>query len=249
MTYQRSDATPRDLPSLFDKASTDETADKTISILSAATGRDGVMPVVRKKNAPRRFMPLWILLTTGLAGGTYWHFNHANFDRSPEAPPFLSQRTPPALHTVPGTKLHAPAVPQAHLGSLERTDTAVVEIVKDSPAKPAPLTLALKEIRAEKAPLVSRQASSTRTLPPTTKSVPHHKNKSIASQDGANSADNVVSVAFIKKAAPAKPEINDQQSVVVARSATDTDVKLLEGILRLMKRDDTQDTPAMRAAK
>jgi hypothetical protein len=247
MTYQRSDATPGDLPSLFDKASTDETADKTISILSAATGRDGVMPVVRKKNAPRRFMPLWILLTTGVAGGTYWHFNHANFDPSPEAPPFLSQRTPPALHTVPGTKLHASAVPQAHLVSLGRTDTAVVEIVKDSPAKPAPLTLALKETRAEKAPPVSRQASSTRTLPPTTKSVPHHKNKSIASQDGAHSADNV-SVAFIKKAAPAKPQVNDQQSVVV-RSATDTDVKLLEGILRLMKRDDTQDTPAMRAAK
>lgn len=245
MSDQRSDATPGDFPSLFEKASV-ETADKTISILSAATGRESVNPVPRKKNASPGLLPLGAVLAAGLIGVTYWHFNQTDFDRTHETST-LSQRTSPTPHMAQVTKSPAsPSVPMQPR-ALEPVDRAVVETVKESAVKPASLTAALQEPRGEKAPPGAKRAPPARAVASTTKATPALQGKRPVQNQSAQPQDNGTSVAFIKKATPAAT--SDQQSVVVVRSAADTDVKLLEGILRLMKRDDTQDTSAMQTTK
>ena len=243
MTYQRSDATPGALPSLFDGAPAD-TADKTISILSAATGRDGVRPAARKQNAQGRLTPFLILIAAALAGGAYWQFNQSNFERSLETSPTLAQRTPPRL-AYPA-KLAAINVPRAVSPPSERIDTAVVEMVKDTAVKPLPPPRAAhKKMRAEKELLVVSQPVHRPTVKPSKKSAPSLAKKSVAKKSIVAHADHPASVAFIKKELPVKPETTRQQSVVIVRSATDSDEKLLEGMLRLMKRDDPKDTPTM----
>ena len=247
MTYQRSDATPGALPSLFDGAPAD-TADKTISILSAATGRDGVSPAARKKNAQSRFTPFLILIAAALAGGAYWHFNQSNFERSPETSPTLAQRTPPPPRPVYPAKLAAINAPGVVSPPSEHIDTAVVEMVKDTAVKPLPPPRAAhKKIHADKKLLVASQPVHRPTVKPSKRTAPSLAKKNVAKKSIVAHADHPASVAFIKKELPVKPETTRQQSVVIVRSATDSDEKLLEGMLRLMKRDDPKDTPTMRS--
>lgn len=245
MSDQRSDATSGDLPTLFEKDSAVESTDKTISILSAVTGRDGVHSAPRKKSSSPGFMRLGVGLAAALIGASYWHFNKVDFD--PTHQTATPQRTSPTPHIVQTTK--APVHPSAQMQppAPERVDIAVVETVKETPQKPTPLTTALKEPLENKISPVAKRASSTRPLPPLTKSPSSVQRKRSIQNQSIEPQDNGTSMAFIKKPPPAST--SEQQSVVVVRSAADTDVKLLEGILRLMRRDDTQDKSAMQTTK
>lgn len=241
MIYPSNDATPGDYPSLFDKTSAAGTATNTISILSAATGGDGIPPYPQKNNIRGRFTRLFLLIATGLAGWAYWHFNHATFDRAPQASPILSQPKPLSSPIVRAEIVPTPGLAYAPSGSLERTDIAVVEVMKDASVKPAPYAAALMHAPAVRAFPKIKSDTSTKSLVPQTKSsVPLVKNR-LPQKDGVRTPDTVASVAFIKDASPIKSKVAAQQSVVIVRSTTDTDEKLLEGILRLIKRDDAQE--------
>lgn len=245
MSDQRRDATQGDCPSLFEMASAVE-AGKTISILSAATGRDSMNPVPRSKNAPFRFLPVGGIVAAGLLGGAYWHFTQTDFDRTHQvATP--SQRMPPAYRPAQAVKFSASPSAQGQPHAQERADTAVVETVKASPVKPALHTAALETPRTINA--ANQAASQQNTMASVPKSKPPRADKQSVPKSRVSPANNVTSVAFIRKDASMRSAAPDQQRVVAVSPATDSDVKLLEGILRLMKRDDGQDTPALHTTK
>jgi len=253
MTQQSSGKAVNGLPSLYDEAADADTPDKSLSILSAVTGKEVARPAGHhKKPALRRVVSLFSLLIVGILGFTYWQNNGSEFEAkrttsvSPSPTNLNVQRAKLAI-TLP-----AVARPEATAKATVHNDVAVIETVKGKPVLVPPGNASqqsdLKTLKAANTLPAQRRASNVAT-PPALSSTPaspmKEKNavKKIAEQNG----NSQVSKIRTPQALPAKPQPNQRNTVSVARA--DPDEKLLEGMLRLMRRDAPKDATHGRSAK
>lgn len=247
MIYQRNDPTPGGCPSLFDETFAAETANKPISILSAATGGDGSPACPQKSHTPVRFTLLLLLMTAGLAGWAYRHFTQPGFHSSPEAAPILSQARPRSLPAVRADRMPAPRPGDAPTHPVAGSDIAVVEVMQHTLPDSVPHAAAYSHVPADKASALSGRARSMPRVTPQASTSPRVKTPP-SLKAGVRTGNKVTSLASAKDASTIKPKVA-HQNVAKARSTTDSDVKLLEGILRLIKREDAQEPSAMRPTK
>lgn len=249
MSNQRIDASQGYYPSLFEKATTVEAASKTISILSAATGRDSINAAPHKKNVSPRILSVGALAAAGLIGVAYWHFNIARVDGT-EDRLMVTQRVSTASATVRSAENSAPNAARLQPPpARERNNTAVVEQVKVSSVESDPLPAPVVNPRLYKKSPTAKPASPLRSVESTSKRKAPQASGRPVEKSNAGSANNITSVAYVQKDPPTRSVASDQQSVVMVRSATDADVKLLEGMLRLMRRDETQGSSAAHTTK
>jgi hypothetical protein len=247
MTQQSNGSASDGPPSLFGEAAAAGSSDKTISILSAVTGKELAKSSARRKAPPMRTFALFLgLLITGVLGLGYWQYGGNALLAMSTHPALSNVKTQPLAVTQSAVVAqHPKIVPKA----VTPADTAVIEMVKNEPAapvgpsaelnKPEPFKALLAEDHIVKAKAHPRIAST-----PT----PPAKDK-IAGKKVAVKTSRELAKVPPPEATPPKSEAAKQKSMSVARTSGDPDEKLLEGMLRLMKRDNTKDKTNMSSAK
>ena len=269
MTHQKnSGAADNGPPSLFGEVPAEDTPGKTISILSAVTGKEVPKSSGRKKALLHGLTPLLLLLTTGVLGFTFWQYSGSSLESKFATPVGTSLPTTVAKPSTPPVPLSTVASLQPMLKN--PADVAVIETLKPTPAlasvdQPPP---SLKKTdsgnsrnstaRATKAVarprLASARVSPAKGKVAVKKAMETPRNAKVAEKTSkpkvaAKTSNPKFAKTAITQASSAKPEPSAQKKVSVARAASDPDEKLLEGMLRLMKRDNTKDTTNMSSAK
>ncbi len=244
MTRQSNGSASDGPPSLFGEVAAVGSSDKTISILSAVTGKEVSKSSVRRKPSPMgAFVLFFGLLITGMLGLRYWQSGGDTRIATSTHAPLTNVKTPVLAVTGPATTPH---VPQTVAKTATPADIAVIEVVKSGPvASPAELKKPdpFKALLAADHP-VKAQAHPHVALTPT----PSTKDKLAVKKVTVKSNREVA------KASPAETTLSNsavskQKSVSVAHASGDPDEKLLEGMLRLMKRDNAKDKTNMSSAK
>lgn len=269
MSYQSNGMVPNGPPSLYDEVTATETADKSLSILSAVTGKEVTRPAGQQHNSsvPPRTVFLYTLFIATMLGFTYWQYNrHDNgwgFATAVTPNPVANKAQQSVTAAMPVT-VGNPIPPT------QKIDTALIETVKEKSATSSPFDLLQADGKSPvitKEPLIAGQVekSDKPTLAaPTTviarnpdknevaiKEFPAKTvNKSISPGQVAH-ADKTVRSVQVKQPAPttktAAPVRSAQRSTVT--TAQDPDEKLLEGMLRLIKRDPSADAAQGRSAR
>lgn len=251
MTHQSNDKAPNGLPSLYDEVVDADTPDKSLSILSAVTGKEVAKPSGHnKKAALRRVAPLFILLIVGMLGFTYWQNSGGEFEAklaTSDSQPPVNKMARPALAVNLPTAASTQAPPQATVHS----DAAIIETIREKPTMASlgnsSLPSDLKTTETTNTPVRESPAAKVgappslaiaRTLPI------EEKTAKRITEENNNSK---VAKTTTPQALPAGPQPRQRTNVSVAQ--TDPDEKLLEGMLRLMKREPPKDTTHMRSAR
>ncbi len=251
MTHQSNDKAPDGLPSLYDEVVDADTPDKSLSILSAVTGKEVAKPSGHnKKAALRRVAPLFILLIVGMLGFTYWQNSGGEFEAklaTSDSQLPVNKVARPALAVNLPTAASAQAPPQATVHS----DAAIIETIREKPTMASlgnsSLPSDLKTTETTNTPVRESPAAKVgappslaiaRTLPI------EEKTAKRITEENNNSK---VAKTTTPQALPAGPQPRQRTNVSVAQ--TDPDEKLLEGMLRLMKREPPKDTTHMRSAR
>jgi hypothetical protein len=150
-----------------------------------------------------------------MLGFAYWQHDGSGFEAMLAAP--TSSPLANANAQQPTSAAPLPMVAsgqQAIPGAVGQADAAVIELVMVDAFAPLALAPALP-IKEKIAVKKVAEKNETSKVPMTT----------------------------IPQAPTVKPVLTKQNKVSVAQAATDPDEMLLEGMLRLMKRDTTKDTP------
>ena len=237
---QRSNGSASDgPPSLFGEATPAGSSDKTISILSAVTGKEVAKSSTRRKAPRMRTFALFFgLLITGMLGLSYWQYKGDALLAAAPRPTLTAVKTQLPAVTPSTAATHAP---QTVREAAKPADTAVIEMVKSGPAGPVGPSAELKKPEPFKALLaanhpVKAKAHPRVVLTPTKNKVAVKTHREVAK------------TARPETTSP-KSQAAQQKSVSVARASGDPDEKLLEGMLRLMKRDNTNNKTNMSSAK
>lgn len=268
MSYQSNGIVSNGLPSLYDEVPDTQTTDKSLSILSAVTGKEVTRPAGQQHSSsvPPRTVFLYTLFIATMLGFTYWQYNrHENswgFATAVTPNPVANKAPQPTTATLPVTAGN-PA-PQAKM------DTALIETVKEKSATSSPFELLQADSKSTvvtKEPLIAGQVEKpgkpTLTASSTVIAKKPVKNEIATKDSPAKTVNKSISPGRVahtektgrsaqlkqpaptnKAAAPARPV---QRTTVT--SAQDPDEKLLEGMLRLMKRDHSADAAQGRTAR
>ena len=271
MTHQKnSGAADNGPPSLFGEVPAEDTPGKTISILSAVTGKEVPKSSGRKKALLHGLTPLLLLLTTGVLGFTFWQYSGSSLESKFATPVSTSLPTTVAKPSTPPVPLSTVASMQPTSKPANHADVAVIETLKPTPAlasvdqpppslkKPESGNSRNSTARAAKAVarprLASARVSPAKGKVAVKKVAETPRNAKAAEkiskpQVAEKTSNPKFAKTAITQASSAKPEPSAQKKVSGARAASDPDEKLLEGMLRLMKRDNTKDTTNMSSAK
>ncbi len=244
MTQQSNGSASDGLPSLFGEVAAAGSSDKTISILSAVTGKEVSKSSARRKASPMGTFVLFLgLLITAMLGLHYWQSGEDTRMATSTHAPFTSVKTPALAVTRPATTTH---VPQTVVKTPTPADTAVIEMVKSGPVppsaelkKPEPF----KALLAADHPVKSQAHPHVALTPP-----PPTKDKLAVKKVTVKSNHDVAKASPAETKLP-NAEASKQKSVSVVHASGDPDEKLLEGMLRLMKRDNAKDKTNMGSAK
>lgn len=253
MTHHSNGADDGDPPTLFGNFAPADKPGQSISILSAVTGKEVPRTAARKKKLP--VMPsvfFLLLLVSGVWGFNFWQQNENAL-----APKLATTQHKPTIAApaklAPGQTSLIPTSSLASAKTTSTSDVAVVETVRPTPAlatldaprqaepkkKIAPAKPANKTAAAPKS-----QIKRTTKLTDATSKRTHAQRKTAQ----ANKATSTVKAAKASesdtKNAPTKP-----RKATVAKAGGDPDEKLLEGMLRLMKRENAKDATNMSSAK
>ena len=255
MTHQSNDKAPNGLPSLYDEVVDADTPDKSLSILSAVTGKEVAKPLGHNKTTPRRVAPLFILLIVGMLGFTYWQNSGGEFEAklaTSDSQPPVNKMARPALAVNLPTAASTQAPPQATVHS----DAAIIETIREKPTMASlgnsSLPSDLKTTETTNTPVRESPAAKVgappslaiaRTAIARTLPIEEKTAKRITEENN----NSKVAKTTTPQALPAGPQPRQRTNVSVAQ--TDPDEKLLEGMLRLMKREPPKDTTHMRSAR
>lgn len=248
MAHRNSGTSMNGAPSLFGEAPADASG-KTLSILSAVTGREVAGPVRRSTPTPSRSIMLLMLLLAGVLGFAFWQHGDSGL---------AAKRLEPAAPLQPGRRVaenetDKPVMTQPteaagrHAGSAAepRTDAAIIETLAEpftpsavnaqathtpgiADAPPAVETAVAREDMQQPAPALA--------LTPALDLAP----KKAAGQERTGAAARRASPTP-QPQSPARPEAPQRQQASVAKSGVDPDEKLLEEMLRLIKKDAARE--------
>lgn len=252
MTHHSNGAADSGPPSLFGELATADTPGKSISILSAVTGKEVPRTTTWEKKLPVTASMLFLLLLiTGVLGFNFWQDSENAFApklaASQSKPPIAA---PTRVPVGPSPILSGSPAPTK---TTKTTDVAVVESVKPVPAL---AYIAPPRQPEQKKKLASTKPTNSTAHPPnsqvkratTIASAPIKKNSAQQNTAQTNKASSSIKTASARvsdaKEAPSKPK-----KVSVANAGSDPDEKLLEGMLRLMKRENAKDATNMSSAK
>ncbi len=244
MTQQSNGSASDGPPSLFGEVAAAGSSDKTISILSAVTGKEVSKSSARRKASPMGTFVLFLgLLITAMLGLRYWQSGEDTRIATSTRAPYTSVNTPTLAVTGPVTTTHVPqTVPKAQ----KQADTAVIEMVKSGPVTPS---AELKKPEPFKALLAADYPVKAQAHPHVAlTSTPPAKDKVAVKKVTKKSNRDVAKASSAETTLP-NAEASKQKSVSVAHASGDPDEKLLEGMLRLMKRDNAKDKTNMSSAK
>lgn len=268
MSYRSEGIVSNGLPSLYDEVTTAETTDKGLSILSAVTGKEVTKPSGQHNSSvPPRTVFLYTLFIATMLGFAYWQYN--SYENGIGVATVVAPI--PVKNKLPQPTLAATSPIASTPAPQTKMDTALIETVKEKSAAPTPLTVAKPDEKptvATKAPLIVGQMEKPAIPPLATTPV-------IATKAGVNEiatkampAKEVIDNAPPVQVAPTEKLIRSaelkptnsvaevaehtqpvQRSTTTTTTTQDPDEKLLEGILRLIKRDRPTDAAQGRAAK
>lgn len=267
MSYQSNGIVSSGLPSLYDEVAATDTTDKSLSILSAVTGKEVAKTSVPHKNSmPPRTAFLFMLFISSMLGFTYWQYTNHEINTGPAitSKSNLAAKTP-----------HAPAVAAALAAtgtpkSQASKDAALIETVSVKPAvasidnspKLDTQTTAKPHVAVPVSLPVASPAIATPTASPIIEEKPELQKvaektapiKKVKNNMPQAQAENTAQTRQLNKqaAAPsstkvAEPTQSSQRTLAVAQA--DPDEKLLEGILRLIKRDHSKESAHVRPSK
>lgn len=266
MSYRSDGIVSSGLPSLYDEETAAETADKSLSILSAVTGKEVNKPTGQRKSAmPARTIFLYMSFISTMLGFAYWQYqsqeNAIEIATVVSPNPVTSKLSQPAGSVALPSPASTPA-PQ------KKIDAALIETIKEKSATPIPPSVLKPDAKptvVAKAPLIAGRVEKP-GIPPLPASSAETKTGLNEIEKNATPAKEVkespspVQVAHTEKTIRST-EVKQANAAIAAsdpvqptqRSATmtgsDPDEKLLEGILRLIKRDRPTDADHGRAAK
>lgn len=265
MSYQNNGSVSTGFPSLYDEGTGTDSTDKSLSILSAVTGKEVPKSVSQHKSAmPRRTLFLYLLFISTMFGFTYWQYNNTTLGAW-----VATVITPATVTKSTQTNVAAttPAVPSTR-ATQAKTDAAIIEKVSEKP----PVTIAQNPLLSSDTP-ITRRANPPPTSGAITKPVPSKdllatsspnkktevkkiaKNPAVAKAEkrGASpmqSAQTKQPIRAAKQTTAATPRATKSaQRTTVASAQPDPDEKLLEGMLRLMKRERTNEAARVRPVK
>lgn len=253
MTHRSNNADDGGPPTLFGNFAPADNPGQSISILSAVTGKEVPRTAARKKKLP--VMPsvfFLLLLVTGVWGFNFWQQNE-------------NILAPKLATTQPKPTIAAPAklapgqtslLPRSSLASAKTTNTSDVAVVET--VKPAPT---LATLDAPRQPELKKKLTSTKPANKTASASKSQTKRATTMADAASKrtraqqktarASKASSTEKTAKAsesdaknAPTKP-----RKATVAKAGGDPDEKLLEGMLRLMKRENAKDATNMSSAQ
>lgn len=264
MSYQNNGSVSTGFPSLYDGGNTTDSTDKSLSILSAVTGKEIPKPVSQHKSAmPRRTIFLYLLFISTMLGFTYWQYNNTILDAR-----IATANTPATVVKPPQSTVAATtAAVQNTRTPQTKTDAAIIEKVSEKPtvaaaqsplptsdtpasgkASPQPTSAEIKKPAPSKNLLSTSSAIKKTTVEKNVKksAVANTEKRSVSPMPSAQTAQSIrAAKPTMAQARAAKPE----QRTNLVSAQTDPDEKLLEGMLRLMKRERTQDAARVRPVK
>lgn len=250
MTHQSNDKAPNGLPSLYDEVVDADTPDKSLSILSAVTGKEVAKPSGHNKTTLRRVAPLFILLIVGMLGFTYWQNSGGEFEAklaTSDSQLPVNKVARPALAVNLPTAASTQAPPQATVHS----DAAIIETIREKPTMASlgnsSLPSDLKTTETTNTPVIESPAAKADAPPSLAIARTLPIEKKAAKRITEKNNNSKVAKTTTPQALPAGPQPRQRTNVSVAQ--TDPDEKLLEGMLRLMKREPPKDTTHMRSAR
>lgn len=265
MSYQSNGSVSTGFPSLYEEGTGNGAADKSLSILSAVTGKEIPKPVSQHKTAmPRRTTFLYLLFISTMLGFTYWQYANTILNAR-----VATANTPATVSKTPHSAVAATtlAVPDTR-ASQTKIDAAIIEKVSekstvaaaqsplptsDTPASgkasPQPTPAEIKKPAPSKDLLATSSAIKKTTVEKNVKksAVAKTEKRSVSPMPSAQTAQPIRAAkpTTARTARAAKPE----QRTNLVSAQTDPDEKLLEGMLRLMKRERTQDAALVRPVK
>lgn len=253
MTHHSNGADDGDPPTLFGNFAPADNPGQSISILSAVTGKEVPRTAARKKKLP--VMPsvfFLLLLVSGVWGFNFWQ------QKENALAPKLA--TTPQKPTIAAPAKLAPAetsvIATSALASAKTTsssDVAVVETVKpaptlatlDAPQQAEPKKKLTSTKPANKTASASKsQTKRATTLTDAASKRTRAKQKTAQASKASTTVKTAKASGSYAKNAPTKPKKS-----TVAKAGGDPDEKLLEGMLRLMKRENAKDATNMSSAK
>ena len=255
MTHKHSGSATNSAPSLFGEITAAAATDKTISILSAVTGRETATDTSRHKgeaSAARRYLPLSLLLLAALGGLVFWQQGESGYatQRAPLGNSLLvGEGTKQPAASKPGLEpgLAAAKAGLAAPGSIGKMDVAVIETVTD---RSAPVSI-------EQTATESMAAAGTVNVdvqPPRlarANTVPTEEKTDTKKKTAAQSAGKTQTRAVSKTVRQNVTASSSKATRTAARpeKTADADEKLLEAMLRLVNRDGASNADKKSAAK
>lgn len=288
MSYQRSGIMSNGLPSLYDEVAATDATEKSLSILSAVTGKEVPKSAAPNKNAmPARTMFLYLLFISTMLGFAYWQYSHTDigtwFAQIAGSNP-VGQNPQHVVTTPAVAKAPAPPVKidAARIEKITEKPTILTSLHSPSSDKTTPDGTTLPAmVAASKAPEPSLAKTVSKTpavvvaaKKPAPSQATHHPASQPESpalkNPEAKKVSNIADASKVKRSPPAIPPsktvrtipqampkktplstkaAEPAQRTAVIAAHTDPDEKLLEGMLRLMKRERTKDVSPVRSAK
>lgn len=265
MSYQSNGSVSTGFPSLYDEGTGTDAADKSLSILSAVTGKEVPKSVSQHKGAmPRRTVFLYLLFISTMLGFTYWQYNNTILGAwvATVITPATVTKTPQANVAATTPAVLSTRVPQA------KTDAAIIEKVSEKPpvniaqnplpspatslsrkAQPSPTSGAITKPGASKDLLATASPNKKTEVKKTSKNPTVAKTEK-RSASPTQSAETKQPIRADKQTTAATPRATKPaQRTTVASAQPDPDEKLLEGMLRLMKRERTNEAARVRPVK
>lgn len=253
MTHHSNGADDGGPPTLFGNFAPADTPGQSISILSAVTGKEVPRTAARKKKLPVMPSVLFLLLlVTGVLGFNFWQQNENAL-----APTLVTTQHKPTI-AAPAklVPVQTSPIPDGSIASTNTTNTsdvAVVETVKPAPTLASTTTPSQPErkIKLVSTKPANKTASASKAQTKratTTADATRKRNRAQQKTAQINKTSNTVKTVSARgsdaKEAPSKPK-----KVSVAKAGGDPDEKLLEGMLRLMKRENAKDATNMSSTK
>lgn len=263
MSYQSNGIVSSGLPSLYDEGATTDATDKSLSILSAVTGKEVVKSVGPHKSAmPVRTAFFYLLFISTMLGFAYWQYNHTEIGAwvaRLSAPNSTEQKPQPKQLVAKPAVVHSPA-PQTKI------DTALIEKVSEKTAVAQAHLPASPDSSTPHTPNTSTRASTIQTpvrpqpllrsvSPPVQKTeakkMAKNSTVSLAAKGSTVSAQTAQALpsSKLKPSPQATQAAEASQRATFTSAHTDPDEKLLEGMLRLMKRERHKEAAQVRAVK
>lgn len=243
MTHENGGKATSAAPSLFGYAPASAVTDKTISILSAVTGREATSASNSRKIgrvSARKFIPLFSLLIAAGLGWAFWQQGQSGFGikAAPAGGPQLSgdEAQQPTMGKPGRGSESGSDIPRQVAVAITKKDVAVIETVSDwpvaAPIEQARATTADRNetVKADAGqPLLALSAPAPAKLETDTK-------ESITAKTSKPKAGAITAQPIATKQT-SKPK----QAPSGAGKTIDGDEKLLEAMLQLMSRSPAKE--------